>query len=408
MNLRLHSVLVSLLLASLAANAFGQLPDAKQLIEPINKLRSEAWRNERSGKPVNWQEVNVQVAQLASKAIEKVQFSEIPAATAEDWVSLFDFAGKTQEAEQLRAKAIELHSISAWQMQLSQLDLCVRRGDKGAILSLLDKMIGTDVRMIGQAGESVRMSITSKYSSTDPQFVVRCYDILLRRVDLSIPRSANDVDWARFAYAMLSAGRDGVLFGMGRQKEAIADLEKVREQVQGSAKALQTIDENSRQLLLVGKPATDIAVDKLIGHFSGLPKLKGKVVLLDFFAHWCGPCKAAFPDMKKLYADLHSKGVEVIGVTSFYGNFGAKQGLKPEEEFRLMKEAFLPEHGLPWAVVFEKNHAASKAYGVSGIPQLVIIDRTGKIRKIEVGYTKDEFAKTREFIEKLIAEPAKA
>lgn len=390
-----------------AAAQVAQLPDVKVISEPIIKLRMDGFAKQRRHGTVDWPAINAEMKRLAIKALQGVDPKQITPETASEWSELYQISGQEETAIQLSEQSIQYFGYKAWSAQYNLLGRYVERGDKAKILDTLDNLVATDVRMTGQVGETIRFEIGPKYTATDPQFVLHCYDALLNRVDLNRPRSKDDQSWALFAYSNLRSSRDKALYEMGRKQEALADLAKVRNRVKEDPRALTACDEIYKQFSLIGQSAPEIITERQLGSFSGLKGYRGKVVLVDFFAHWCGPCKAAFPAMKALYADLHAKGVEVVGVTSFYGYYGSKQGIKPDEEFQQMKSTFIPEFGLPWPVVFEKSKSASQAYGVSGIPQLVVIDRSGKIRKVEVGYLKDEFAQTRKLVESLLAEPAK-
>ncbi|RYG76414.1 TlpA family protein disulfide reductase, partial [bacterium] len=233
---------------------------------------------------------------------------------------------------------------------------------------------------------------------------LQAHDTLLRRFDPTRHMSEDQRSWTRFAIARLGANRDALLYKTGKETEALADLKRLRTLVAGDARAEEAVDGVANQLANTGKPAPEIVAERAIGTYPGLAGLKGKVVVLDFFAHWCGPCKRAFPDMRALYADAKPKGLEIVGVTSFQGYYEDKQDLKPDAEFALMKDRFIPEFKLPWPVIFEKGRAGSKAYGVSGIPHLVVIDRAGRVRRVVVGYTPEEFKGTRAFVERLLAE----
>lgn len=120
-------------------------------------------------------------------------------------------------------------------------------------------------------------------------------------------------------------------------------------------------------------------------------------------AHWCGPCKAALPGLRDLYATYHAKGLEIVSVTSFYGYYGAKQGVKPEEEFDLMK-GFVKQQGMTWPVVFDTKQATHANYHVGGIPHLVVIDRAGKMQNITVGYTREGEESLKQLVAKLVNE----
>ena len=153
---------------------------------------------------------------------------------------------------------------------------------------------------------------------------------------------------------------------------------------------------------MIAAPATPLTFEKTLGDFPGLAAWKGKVVIVDFFAHWCGPCRASFPDMKKLYADLHDKGVEVVQVTRYYGYFGATRDLSPDAEYAKMID-FKAQNELPWPMIFG-DKANFEAYGVTGIPQTVVIDRAGRVHKIDIGYSSESFVEFRKAVEALVAQ----
>jgi thiol-disulfide isomerase/thioredoxin len=141
---------------------------------------------------------------------------------------------------------------------------------------------------------------------------------------------------------------------------------------------------------LPGTPApefTTVMSDKY-GAFTNLADLKGKVVILDFFAHWCPPCKASMPDMRALSDELGNK-VEVLGVTGYYGSFGTKQGISQSEEFADMK-GFMDQYKMDHPVIYIDKGEFAK-YGVTGIPEFVLIGKDGKVLKVQVGYSKESF-----------------
>lgn len=106
------------------------------------------------------------------------------------------------------------------------------------------------------------------------------------------------------------------------------------------------------------------------GETVDMAQLRGKVVLLDFWATWCGPCIAEIPNVKKAYDNYHAQGFEVVGISLDGPNDRAKL------------EAFLKERNLPWPQYFDgkawKTDFAVK-YNVRAIPAAFLLDKSGRL-----------------------------
>jgi hypothetical protein len=91
----------------------------------------------------------------------------------------------------------------------------------------------------------------------------------------------------------------------------------------------------------------------------------------------------------------------MVAVTTFYGYLGAKKGLTEDEEFAEMAN-FTAEKGEPWPMVFGDKTTNHEAYGVNGIPHWVVLDRTGKVAFIHIGYSAEIFKPFREKVKALV------
>ncbi len=145
---------------------------------------------------------------------------------------------------------------------------------------------------------------------------------------------------------------------------------------------------------IIGKPAAPLAVDAWV---NGKPledaDLKGKVVLLDFWAVWCGPCIATFPHLREWQEAYADKGLVIIGLTSFYNytwDEEAGRASRAEEEVPhdvelKMLEKFAESHNLHHRLAIQKDESMANYYGVRGIPHVVLIDQEQKVRLMRVG-----------------------
>jgi peroxiredoxin len=123
-----------------------------------------------------------------------------------------------------------------------------------------------------------------------------------------------------------------------------------------------------QETLVVGAKFPDFEAKDLDGKPLSVSNYKGKILLVDFWATWCGPCVAELPNVIKAYEKYHDKGFEILGISL------------DESEPRL--RGFLKDKNMTWSQYFDgarwKNKLAQK-YGVQGIPATFLLDGDGKI-----------------------------
>jgi thiol-disulfide isomerase/thioredoxin len=116
----------------------------------------------------------------------------------------------------------------------------------------------------------------------------------------------------------------------------------------------------------------DFTLKTLDGQEITLSKFKGKVVLLDFWATWCGPCREAIPHLISLQKTYQEKGFEVIGMNVDKGD---------AETVR----RFVKSMDIPYPITLTPEEVV-RNYGVTGLPTTILIDKQGKIRQKLLGY----------------------
>jgi thiol-disulfide isomerase/thioredoxin len=118
---------------------------------------------------------------------------------------------------------------------------------------------------------------------------------------------------------------------------------------------------------LKSKPL-DLKFTAVDGREVDVSKMRGKVVLIDFWATWCGPCVAELPNVLKAYKELHPKGFEIVGIS-----------LDSDKE---KLESFVKEKGMDWPQFFDgkgwKNEISSN-YGINSIPAMWLVDQKGMV-----------------------------
>jgi len=236
-------------------------------------------------------------------------------------------------------------------------------------------------------------------------------------------RAAKVLAWAEH-FGPATPPRDfrssvGYLTALREMKEVIGpeNLEKARTRILASAQAaaaaardgerpddaaalerlIKRLDSPAMRGMLLDHPAPALTMNWThdvngTPTWKSLEDLKGKVVVLDFWATWCGPCVASFPAVRELRAHYSPEDVVIIGVTSLQGaHYWRPNEAKPDRpskvetkddpklEESLMTE-YMQEMEITWPVVFTAQDVFNTDYDVSGIPHVAIIDADGVLR----------------------------
>ncbi len=240
------------------------------------------------------------------------------------------------------------------------------------------------------------------------------------------PTEAMALEYGRRVYLYLFD-----LIRAEKQKQALALKQSVLRTLRGLPPEFQTspalfryayraafmpdseIERGLRRNELVGKPAPPLEVGAwLNGPAVTADDLRGKVVLVDFWAVWCGPCVQAFPMLVGLHRKYVDKGLVIVGITQRYRFGWDAEKSRPEKmpdisdaDEQAALEAFARHHELPYRLAFDaEGNKLFERFGVEGIPQLVLIDRKGVVRMVEVGYDQSSDEKISKQIEALLAE----
>ena len=293
---------------------------------------------------------------------------------AEAAIRAADLAGEFATRFPTHAKAAEVR-----EQRYQLLGSAVRRGDK----SRLEQLEKIEAELIADPKKSAEEKFRLRMQSVDRRAglkqaegmaaMLEEFEKGARALQKEFP-DRKEVFEMLYAVAMRSEGPKAAALA----KEIAASGADA--QVKEAAAALLKKSER------MGKPL-DIKFTALDGRKVELAKLKGKVVLIDFWATWCGPCVAEIPHMKSAYEKLHAKGFEIIGISL--------------DDDKTALQALVRQKQLPWPQFFESEkdeNRYAKEYGVSSIPAMWLVDKQGNLVDMNA---RDGLEKK---VEKLLAE----
>lgn len=124
--------------------------------------------------------------------------------------------------------------------------------------------------------------------------------------------------------------------------------------------------------VLTSHAAPDFKLEDLNGRIYRLTELKGRVVVLNFFATWCGPCRLEIPELVRLYRKFKDKGLEIVGISL-------------DQDGNAVLRPFIMRYGITYPIVLGTREVVVDYGGVQGIPTTFVIDHNGAVSDYFVG-----------------------
>jgi len=137
-------------------------------------------------------------------------------------------------------------------------------------------------------------------------------------------------------------------------------------------------------------PAPLFTLDARGGHAVSLAQYHGQVVMLNFWASWCGPCRQEMPLLESIYKKYRSAGFTLLGVN-----------VEPDSK---AADEWLKQTPVSFPILYDRDSKVSKLYDVAGMPSTVIIDRSGRLRMLHRGYKPGDESEYLDSIRALIRE----
>lgn len=307
-------------------------------------------------------------AEQILKELDEVKVPDVDRTKLKDQAYVREYLAKRQEAAKKRGELIE--------------ELYKAAPDNDKLAELLpERWMGTDPRP--DQGKKLLAEINDVLAHSKNKKLLIEGNLLKAQLKLYIS-DGPDVDMTPIDAFVKLAPKDprvpSLLYAASQRmtdesaKKAIED--RILKEFPTSPIA-DSIEGRRRQRESIGKPFELEFTDAVKGSTVSIRGLKGKVVVIDFWATWCGPCVAEMPRMKEIYAKYHYKGVEFIGVSLD----------QPKEQGGLdALKKYVDENKIAWPQYYQGDGWASessKKWGINAIPSMFVVDAEGKLFSVE-------------------------
>jgi thiol-disulfide isomerase/thioredoxin len=400
------------------------LPEPKTILECLRAAESyPAARLKElraAGQPIDRVKVEQEATDLAARYADRYSVDKMAPDDLVPLARLCQAAKQPARAQQALARRLALPGITDDQKAdtlAAGVEICMGRAtaDEGVKQAETFAAELDTIRGAGRQQIQVHSRLGTYYRAADVD------DRILQHGSkvIALARALSAAERAALGTTLAAAYTNVAEVYGGREQSdrAVAILEQALTEVRSVPGARSVIEPTLARYRLVGTAAAPIEA----AHWFNAPAatsmvhLKGTVTLVEFTAHWCTWCRRTYPSIVRLHERWAGKGLQVVFATELYGFFGEPRALTAEQELEADRRYFLEEHRLPFKIAIENQRKPvpgqsaapnpnEDRYKVGGIPQIVVVDKAGKIRAILIGSDPAYEARLNDMVERLLAE----